>query len=150
MSTPCDTSSLAYVCRSLTTAAALQAVEAAVAHGRLLGVRVNAAVVDRSGVLLAFLRCEEAPLHSVEIAMDKAYTAASFSMATELWATRLAERSDAVRAGLYGRPRFAGFGGGLPILLGGERIGAIGVSGASEAQDVACAAAGLAAIGVEV
>lgn len=137
---------LAHSCQSITTAAAMRAAEAAVAHGRQLGVTVNAAVVDHSGVLMAFLRCEGAPLHSVDIAMDKAYTAVSFGLATAAWDARLAERSEAVRAGLYGRPRFAGFGGGLPIVLDGQRIGAIGISGASEAQDIACAEAGLAAI----
>ncbi|MFC3533305.1 heme-binding protein [Vogesella sp. LIG4] len=137
---------LAHSCQSITTQAAMRAAEAAVAHGRHLGVTVNAAVVDHSGVLMAFLRCEGAPLHSVDIAIDKAYTAVSFGLPTAAWDARLAERSEAVRAGLYGRPRFAGFGGGLPIMLHGQRIGAIGISGASEAQDIACAEAGLAAI----
>lgn len=137
---------LVHNCQCITTIAAMQAAQAAVAHSRQLGVMVNAAVVDHSGVLMAFLRCEGAPLHSVEMAMDKAYTAVSFGLATSAWDARLASRSEAVRAGLYSRPRFVGIGGGLPIVLDGQVIGAIGISGASEMQDIACAEAGLAAI----
>ena len=54
--------------------------------------------------------------------------------------------SVAVREGIVRRARFVGFGGGLPIVLDGQRIGGIGVSGASEAQDGMIAQAGLDAI----
>ena len=137
---------LAHSYHSISTAAAQRAVEAAVAHARAQGLAINAAVVDRSGVLTAFLRCEGAPLHSVDIAIDKAYTAVSFGVPTQNWDARLADRPATVRHGLMNRPHFAGFGGGLPILYQGQRIGAIGISGATEAQDIACAEAGLAAI----
>jgi len=53
-----------------------------------------------------------------------------------------------VREGIVRRPRFIAFGGGLPILEAGQRIGGIGVSGGSEEQDEACAQAGLRAIGL--
>lgn len=125
-------------------AAATAAVRAAAAQG----LRVNVAVVDAAGVLAAFLRMPGAPLHSVEIAIDKAYTAASFGLATSQWAEVLQTHSAAVRTGLLQRPRFVAFGGGLPLRVGGELIGAIGVSGASEAQDEALALAGQAAIGL--
>ena len=87
-------------------------------------------------------------LHSVEIAIDKAYTAASFGFATSQWPQILAG-DEALRLGLPLRPRLVVFGGGLPIVeAGGELIGGIGVSGGSAAQDEACARAGLAAIGM--
>ena len=111
-----------------------------------MGVLVNVAVVDASGVLAAFLRMPGAPLHSVDIAIDKAYTAVSFGLATSQWQAVLQDHSPGVREGLVLRPRFVAFGGGLPILIGGQRIGAIGVSGASEEQDEAIARAGLAAL----
>ena len=57
--------------------AASAAVRAAVAHAQSVGASVNAAVVDRAGQLVSFLRMPGAPLHSVDIAIDKAYTAAS-------------------------------------------------------------------------
>ena len=119
--------------RAITAEAAHAAVAAAVAKAGELGIRVNAAVTDASGVLAAFLRMPGAFLHSVDIAIDKAYTAASFGLATSQWHEALQQHSPAVREGLARRPRFVGFGGGLPLVQTGARIGAIGVSGASEA-----------------
>lgn len=128
--------------------AAAVAAKAAVAHAEALGLRVNVAVVDAAGTLAAFLRMPGAPLHSVEIAIDKAYTAASFGLATARWTEVLAEHSPAVRQGLVQRPRFVAFGGGLPLREAGVLIGAIGVSGGSEEEDALIAAAGAAAIGL--
>jgi uncharacterized protein GlcG (DUF336 family) len=126
---------------------AAQALVAAAAQAaQAMQVRVNVAVVDPAGVLAAFLRMPGAPLHSVEIAIDKAYTAASFGIPTSGWAQALAGHSAAVREGIVLRRRFIAFGGGLPVLEDGQRIGGIGVSGGSEAQDEAIAHAGLDAL----
>ncbi|MGB1562609.1 MAG: GlcG/HbpS family heme-binding protein, partial [Sinimarinibacterium flocculans] len=114
-----------------------------------LGVRVNIAVVDCGGNLSGFLRMPGAFLHSIEIAIDKAYTAASFGLPTSEWHRALAQEPAAVRDGLPRRPRFVGFGGGLPLRIGGAAIGGIGVSGASEEQDELCARAGCEAIGAD-
>ena len=127
-------------------AAALAAASAALKAASALGVPVNIALVDAAGVLAAFVRMPGAPLHSVDIAIDKAYTAASFGLPTGQWHAALAGHSPAVRDGIVLRPRFVAFGGGLPIVEGGARIGAIGVSGGSEAQDEAIARAGLEAL----
>lgn len=134
--------------RSIDWPAAQAAASAAVQAAAQQGLRVNVAVVDAAGVLAAFLRMPGAPLHSVDIAIDKAYTAASFGLATGQWAKVLQGHSAAVREGLLQRPRFVAFGGGVPLREGGQLIGAIGVSGASEAQDEALALAGVAAIGL--
>ena len=128
--------------------AAHAAVGRAVQQAEALGLAVNVAVVDAGGVLAAFLRMPGASLHSVEIAIDKAYTAVSFGLATSQWHAALQQHSAAVREGIVLRPRFVAFGGGLPIVAGGQRIGGIGVSGASEEQDEAIARAGLAALGL--
>lgn len=128
--------------------AAHHAVGAAVQAADSLGIRINVAVVDAGGNLAAFLRMPGAFLHSIDIAIDKAYTAASFGLPTSQWHAALQQHSDAVREGIVRRPRFVVFGGGLPILEAGQRIGGIGVSGGSEEQDEACAQAGLAAIGL--
>lgn len=127
--------------------AANAAVSAAVAKARELGVRINAAVVDGGGTLAAFLRIPGAFLHSVGIAIDKAYTAASFGFPTSQWGAVLAG-DDRVRQGLMEVPRLMMIGGGLPIIADGRVIGAIGVSGASEEQDEICARAALAALGL--
>lgn len=132
--------------RAIGADAAAAAVAAAVAHAGTLEVRINAAVVDGSGTLAAFLRMPGAFLHSVEIAIDKAYTAASFGFPTAQWREILAG-DEALRLGMPHRPRLVVFGGGLPILEGNDLIGGIGVSGASAEQDEACARAGLQASG---
>ena len=128
--------------------AANDAVRAAVVHAASLGIRINVAVVDAGGNLAAFLRIPGAFLHSIDIAIDKAFTAASFGLPTSQWHAALQQHSDAVREGIVRRPRFVTFGGGLPIVESGQRIGGIGVSGGSEEQDEACAQAGLMAIGL--
>ena len=133
-----------------TASSAASAVRAAVAEAESLGIRVNVAVTDAQGVLAAFLRMPGAFLHSVDIAIDKAYTAASFGLPTGEWQAALQSHSEAVRAGLVLRPRFVAFGGGLPIVECGERIGGIGVSGGSEAQDTDIARAGLAELCLSV
>ena len=134
---------------TLTWAAASAAVTAALRQAEVLGATVNVAVVDRGGLTVAFLRMPGAPLHSIEIAIDKAYTAASFGLPTGEWLAELERHhSPSVRLALPLRPRLVMFGGGLPIVAGGERVGGIGVSGGSEEQDLECARAGLAALGL--
>jgi uncharacterized protein GlcG (DUF336 family) len=114
------------------------------------GIKVNIAVVDAGGNLAAFLRMPGAFLHSIEIAIDKAYTAAGFGLPTAAWTEALATHSPAVRAGIPMRPRMVCFGGGLPLKHEGRVIGGIGVSGGSELEDETCAKAGLSAIGLNI
>ena len=130
----------------ITAEAAAAAVQAAVAYAEAKGWKINAAVVDRGGNLMAFLRMPGAFLHSIEIAIDKAYTAASFGFSTKDWMPAIGH-DEGMKFGFSARPRLIVFGGGLPI---GQKdwIGGIGVSGASEAEDEECARAGLAAIGM--
>ncbi len=125
--------------------AAQHAVNAAVAHACELGIRIHVAVVDHAGHTLAYLRMNGAFLHSEGIAVDKAYTAASFGFPTRDWLDVLGD-NPRLRIGLPARDRLVVFGGGLPILVDGMCIGGIGVSGGSEEQDEACAKAGLAAL----
>jgi uncharacterized protein GlcG (DUF336 family) len=131
----------------ITSQAASLACQAAIAHAEALGIRINVAVTDASGTLAAFLRMPHAFLHSIDIAIDKAYTAASFGFPTSQWPQLLAG-DEALRLGLPLRPRLVVFGGGLPIVEGDVRIGGIGVSGGSAEQDEACARAGLEALGL--
>ncbi len=121
------------------------ACQAAVARAEALGIRINVAVTDASGTLAAFLRMPNAFLHSIDIAIDKAYTAASFGFPTSQWAQILAE-DEALRIGMPHRPRLVVFGGGLPIAVDGQRLGGIGVSGGSAEQDAECAQAGIDAL----
>lgn len=138
--------SVAQAC--ITAEAAHAAVVAAVAHAGTLGIRINVAVTDPSGTLMAFLRMPGAFVHSVEIAIDKARTAAGFGFPTSKWAG-IVGNDELLRMGLSRREGMVMFGGGLPIVESGQRIGGIGVSGGSAEQDEACAAAGVAELGLE-
>jgi uncharacterized protein GlcG (DUF336 family) len=127
--------------------AAQQALAATVAHANALGIQINVAITDRAGVLAGFLRMPGAFLHSIDIAIDKAYTSASFGFPTAAWKDIL-KNDEMLKVGLAERPRLVIFGGGLPIVADGVRIGGIGVSGGSAEQDEECAKAGLEAIGL--
>lgn len=119
-------------------------------HAEKNGWRINVAVVDRGGNLMSFLRMSGAFIHSINIAVDKAFTAASFGFPTKDWMGAIGH-DDGMKFGFSSQPRLIIFGGGLPIRADGdsnEWCGGIGVSGASEAQDEECARAGLAAIGL--
>ncbi|WP_333821868.1 GlcG/HbpS family heme-binding protein [Pinisolibacter sp.] len=130
---------------TLTCAAAVVAAQAAVARGTARGVAVVATVVDAGGHLLAAIRADGAFTASIDIARDKAWTAATFGLTTDRLCEALSSR-DVLREGIALRPGVVLFGGGLPIVLDGATVGAIGVSGGSEDDDRACAAAGLAAL----
>lgn len=133
---------------TLASSAAVEMCRAATTHAESIGVKINVSVVDAGGNPLAFQRMNGAFLHSIAIAEDKAYAAVSFGMSTGDWRKVFAEAPE-LKDGLIHRPRFVTLAGGLPITLNGENVGAIGVSGASEEQDEACARAGMAAVGFE-
>jgi uncharacterized protein GlcG (DUF336 family) len=126
--------------------AAARATTAAVAKARELGVRINVAVCDSAGHPAAFLRMPGAFIQSIDIAIDKAYTAAGFGFPTSAW-MKVVEGNEGMKLGFSARPRLVVFGGGLPIRINGQLIGGVGVSGATEEQDEICARAALAALG---
>jgi uncharacterized protein GlcG (DUF336 family) len=134
--------------RQLTLAAVQQMLEAVVADAQSLGLAVVVSVVDASGVLLGALRMPGAFLHSIDIAHDKAYTAAGFGFRTSQWPEMFREDQD-IRTAFPVRPRLVVIGGGLPIKVDGIGIGGIGVSGATAEQDEAFARTGLRAIGLD-
>jgi len=131
--------------RSLTLETALVAAKAAMEACRKQGYQVGVAVVDRAGLTQVFLRDRFAGAHTIDVATDKAWTAASFRTST----LTLAEETQPGRptSGIRGTPRVLAVGGGVLIEGGGTSFGAIGVSGApgGEADD-GCARAGIKAI----
>jgi len=129
--------------------AAAQIVQAAVAHAREIGVRINVAVADAGGNLAAFLRMPGAFVQSIDIAVDKAYTSAGFGFRTKDWMAAIGH-DEGMKLGFSARPRLVVFGGGVPIRVNGALVGGVGVSGASEEQDEECALAGLRAIGADI
>jgi len=131
--------------KSMTPETALSAARAALEHCRKAGYQVAVAVVDRAGIPQVLLRDRFAGTHTVRVAIDKAWTAASFKIPT----AALAKETQAgmPMSGLRSHPRVLAIGGALPIEGKGSLLGAIGVSGAPGGDaDDACAAAGIRAI----
>jgi len=120
-------------------------VESAVSKAEELGIKIHAAVVDGHGNTLAYLRMPGAFFHSEGLAVDKAYTAASFGFPSGEWMQRVGG-DERLRIGLLTRPRLVVLGGGFPILHEGMCVGGVGVSGGSEEQDDICAQAALDAL----
>lgn len=124
-------------------------VQAAVRRADELNVKVNVAVVDSGGHLAAFLRMPGSAFHSVDVAISKAYTAMSFGMPTSKWQDVIDSLSIPCKTGLPSVDRLMTCGGGVPIEFDGRRIGAIGVSGATEKQDEEIAEYALGCLGSE-
>lgn len=131
--------------RAIVWEAALAACRAAVGHAAVIDRQVNVAVTDGPGNLVCFLRMARAYPQSVQIAIDKARTAAGFGFPTGRWMEAFGD-NEAMKLGFANQPGLTIFGGGLPIFHEGSLIGGIGVSGASEFEDELCAEAGLQAI----
>ncbi|GAC1594100.1 MAG: heme-binding protein [Acidimicrobiales bacterium] len=131
---------------SISLELSLLIVERAVAQAMSDGGAFCIAVVDESGVLKAFARMDGAPLLSVQVAQDKAYTAAGFGMPTDAWFDFIKD-DEPLRVGApSGISRLVVFGGGYPIKVGGAVVGGVGVSGGHYSQDMAVAEAGLRAL----
>ena len=130
---------------SISTELAQKMVNEAVAKARELGVTENVAILDDGGNLKAFSRMDGAPIPSIEIAQNKAYTAL-FGVSTEEFFNFI-QGDPSLLAGIPTLARVAAWGGGFPIKVNGEIVGAIGVSGAPAVQnDVDCARAALALV----
>lgn len=128
--------------KSLTPETALVAAKAAMEACRKQGYQVAVAVVDRGGLAQVMLRDRFAGAHTVEVASNKAWTAASFRTSTA--AIAVETQAGKPMSGLRNLPKFLAAGGGLTIEAGGTLLGAIGVSGSPGGEaDAACAAAGI-------
>jgi glc operon protein GlcG len=101
------------------------------------------AVADSHGELIAFGRMDGAPISSIRIAMNKAWTAARERKPTKEIGEKVRHAEKGHDIAYYGDPRFVGWGGGLPIWKDGEVVGAIGVSGLSSSEDIELATLGL-------
>ena len=124
-----------------------KAILAAIEACRKDGYRVSVSVVDRAGVLRAMGRADEAGPHTVDSSRKKAYTAASLRRPTTEMAELIA-KVPALKALGDINENMLMLGGGLPIEIGGEVVGGIGVGGAPGAHlDDTCAQDGLDAIG---
>ena len=124
-------------------------VDAAVAKARELGVSENVAILDDGGNLKAFSRMDGAPIPTIEMAQNKAYTALLGVSTQDFF--NFIQGDPSLLAGIPTLARMAAWGGGFPIEVDGEIVGAVGVSGAPTVQnDVDCARAALAVVSDEV
>ena len=105
---------------------------------------LSVAVVDRSGQLKVLLRGDGSPPHGIELARRKAYTSRTFRRPSLEWA----KRSETDLVGQRSLAEVIPLGGGMPIKVGNETIGAVGVSGTSGGQqaDEDCAKAAIAKV----
>ena len=128
--------------RELSLGMALEIAQGALEACRKLDARIGVSVVDRGGHVLVTLRDHGAAHHTVELAQRKAYTSRIFRQTTRAFSQRLIDNP--LSAGLGTTSGVLASLGGLPIKVGDDTIGGIGVSGAPGGQnDEACAQAGI-------
>jgi glc operon protein GlcG len=103
------------------------------------------AIADSHGDLICFARMDGAPVSSIRIAMNKAWTAARERKPTKEIGEKVKHPEKGHDIAYYGDPKYVGWGGGIPVWKNGEVVGAVAVSGLSSNEDIA-----LAALGVEL
>jgi len=113
---------------------------AALAQCQSMGYKVSVSVIDRGGLTLVTLRDENSGLQTAESSDRKAYTARTFSQPSSAVVKRILDQPAV--AGFKQYNRVIALSGGLPIKVGSEVIGAVGVSG-SPGKDEVCSQAGL-------
>lgn len=118
-------------------------IEGAELRAREIGVPMCIAVTDESGTLVAFERMDGGKVSSVTIARDKAFTAAAARKATHEYNAVNVPGSLAFGIHTEVGGRISSVGGGLPVVVEGEVVGAIGVSSGTPEQDMDCARAGI-------
>lgn len=128
---------------SISAEAAQAVIAACVAKAADHGGAFVIVVLDESGVMKASLRMDGAPLVSVQVATDKAYTAAGFGLPTDTWFDFINGDAPLRLGAPTGIDRLVAFGGGYPLKVGEAIVGAVGVSGGHWSDDMEVAKAGV-------
>ena len=118
-------------------------IDACIARSEELKKKMCIAIMNEAGHLKAYHAMDGAPFVSEEIAINKAWTVASFGIPTHAWWDFI-KNDPPLLHGITHTPRLVVFGGGYPIMEKGDMIGAIGVSGGHYSEDMEVARAGLA------
>jgi glc operon protein GlcG len=113
---------------------------------RVEGKAAVIAVADAQGEMLALLRLDGASRAAIQIAMNKAFTAARERKPTLDIGRKVRDPQRGFDIAYYGDERYVGWGGGVPVVHDGQVVGAVGVSGLPEEEDMRLAALGVAAI----
>jgi uncharacterized protein GlcG (DUF336 family) len=125
----------------MTMSKAQRIVEAAVTKAKEIGQPMNIAVVDAGTNLTAFVRMDGAWLGSIDIAINKAFTAKAFDVSTRDLGRNSQPGDQFFGIHVSNHARVMIFAGGIPIKANGQVVGAVGVSGGSGEQDQAVAEA---------
>jgi glc operon protein GlcG len=133
--------------KTIDYAEARRIVDALVAEASKLSASAVIAVADSHGELIALARMDGAPLSSVAIAANKAWTAARERKTTQEIGERVRHPEKGFDIAYFGDPRFVGWGGGVPVWRDGEVVGAIAVSGLPQAEDIRLATWAAALVG---
>jgi glc operon protein GlcG len=131
---------------SLGHSEAQQALHAMQAELERRGQAAVMAVADAHGELIALLRLDGAPLPSILIAANKAWTAAREHKPSYEIGQSARHPQTGFDLAYYGDARYIGWGGGLPVQVNGTVVGAVAVSGLPEQEDIEVAQLGVAAI----
>jgi glc operon protein GlcG len=131
---------------TLEYADARRAIDAILAEVSRRGKAAVIVVADAHGELIAFARMDGAPLSSIAIASNKAWTAAREGKPTADIGRKVRDPEKGHDIAYYGDPRFVGWGGGIPVRKDGKVVGSVAVSGLPEAEDIQVATLGVAAI----
>jgi uncharacterized protein GlcG (DUF336 family) len=126
--------------RNVSLPMAKSVAEATLAACKAKGFNTAAAVVDRAGQVIVLLGDEQATPQMLEMARRKAYTARMFRIPTSEFQKRSSDPGFAAQRDL---PDVLALGGGVPIRVGDDTIGAVGSAGSNQALDEACARAGV-------
>lgn len=119
--------------REIGAAEASMAVDLIASELKRRGKAAVIAVADSHGELIALLRCDGAPFSCIAIATNKAFTAARERKPSgDLGRS---SRKDGWDFSYLGDPRYVGWDGGIPVVIGGEVVGAVAVSGLSGEED---------------
>src|ERR1700730_9834173 len=122
---------------------ALRALALMVAKAAEMQKAVVVAVADTHGDLVAFARMDGAPVSSIRVAMNKAWTAARERKPTKDIGDKVKHPEKGHDIAYFGDPNYVGWGGGIPVWKNGEVIGAVAVSGLSSNEDIALATLGV-------
>jgi glc operon protein GlcG len=122
---------------------AIQAIEAEL---RRRGKAAVIAVADAQGELIGLLRLDGAPLPSILIATNKAWTAARERKPTRDLGQAARDGANGFDMAYFGDSRYVGWGGGLPVVVHDSVVGAVAVSGLPELEDIELARLGVAAL----
>jgi len=132
--------------QTLTLDAAIRISEQARKEAESMGKPMVIAITDETGQLLHFVRMDGAAQLSIDIAIDKAYTAIGFGIPTHVWHDFIKDDPPLASGAPTGIKRLIVFGGGYPITVDGQIVGGIGVSGGHYTEDQKVAEAGLTAL----